>query len=116
MNKRQNVNSPLFPKNIIQVVVIYANWLLGGPPPKTRVSKSNDSPNANAAHNHQSNSREPQQPRAIPTNIETRIGEATEIGAALEIGIRDLVDHIAPGGMQIYADCIEIVGEAWVRV
>lgn len=105
------------PKNILHLVFAYADWILGGPSPNARVPKTNASSNTDSANKNQSEPRDThQQPRAVPTNLETRIGETTEIGAALEIGIRDLVDHIAPGGMQIYADCIEIVGEAWVRV
>lgn len=110
------MSDALLPKNILPVLIDYLDWILGGPSPKTRAPKAGAPPIANPAHENKSKSRNSQPPRAVPNNIETRIGEATETGAALEIGIRDLVDHIAPGGMQLYADCIEIVGEAWVRV
>lgn len=108
---------PLPSKNIAQVVISYVDWILGGSSPKSRAPKTDAARNAGGANKKQAQPRNTHQDeRAIPTNIETRIGETTDISAALEIGIRNLVDHIAPGGVQIYADCVEIVGEAWVRV
>lgn len=122
-------------QNWWESIVAYGDWVLGGPPPKARAAKKTDAEHAAPAGEHQNTrtstnsgggrppraaspaSRAPREsPRAVPSNVETRVDEHTATGAALEIGIRDLVDHIAPGGMQIYPDCIEIVGEAWVRV
>lgn len=104
---------------MIQTVIAYIDWILGGPSPQKRTAKGNVPNTRVASRDNPTPIPTPparQEPRAVPNDVESRVGESTEIGTALEIGMRDLVDHIAPGGMQIYADCIEIVGEAWVRV
>ena len=59
--------------------------------------------------------RAPSAPRAAPASnpASATLGSAA---AHLQVGARELVDHLAPAAMKIEPDRIQIVGEAWVRV
>lgn len=107
------MSATLPPKNTVQLGIAYVDWILWDPSLKLRDGKSSTVSNVKTRSKTNSHVVTDQSPRAVPGDVDTRVGETTEIDAALEIGIRDFVDPIAPGGMQVFADCIEIVGEAW---
>jgi type IV secretory pathway VirB4 component len=93
-------------------ILAYIDWILGGPRPDGADSSRTDQPQEDAITKaSRPNSDSPRRPAhsAGPA-------AAVEMEAALHIGTRELVDHLAPGAMHVYPDCIELVGEAWVRI